>query len=70
MNVFHMEPLRSNGLFVMDAFLVYLIVDYFLEAKGRRTSSRKDGISLPSSCVSSRNWSIKPSSISRKPGRR
>ena len=35
MNVFHMEPLRSNGLFVMDAFLVYLIVDYFFGGKGQ-----------------------------------
>jgi flagellar motor switch protein FliM len=28
-NVFMMEPLRGNGLYVMDASLVYLIVDYF-----------------------------------------
>ena len=35
LNVFHMEPLRSNGLFVMDSFLVYLIVDYFFGGKGQ-----------------------------------
>ncbi|MDH4186137.1 MAG: flagellar motor switch protein FliM [Nitrospira sp.] len=35
MNVFHMEPLRSNGLFVMDASLVYLVVDYFFGGKGQ-----------------------------------
>ncbi len=28
-NVFMMEPLRGNGLYVMDASLVYLIVDFF-----------------------------------------
>lgn len=35
LSVFHMEPLRSNGLFVMDAFLVYLIVDFFFGGKGQ-----------------------------------
>jgi flagellar motor switch protein FliM len=34
-NVFHMPPLRGSGLFVMDAFLVYLIVDYFFGGKGQ-----------------------------------
>jgi flagellar motor switch protein FliM len=33
LNVFRMEPLRGNGLFVMDAFLVYLVVDYFYGGK-------------------------------------
>ena len=35
LNVFHMAPLRGSGLFVMDAFLVYLIVDYFFGGKGQ-----------------------------------
>jgi flagellar motor switch protein FliM len=35
LNVFHMQPLRGNALFVMDAFLVYLIVDYFFGGKGQ-----------------------------------
>jgi flagellar motor switch protein FliM len=35
LNVFRMEPLRGNGLFVMNAFLVYLIVDYFYGGKGQ-----------------------------------
>jgi flagellar motor switch protein FliM len=35
LNVFHMHPLRGNALFVMDAFLVYLIVDYFFGGKGQ-----------------------------------
>lgn len=35
LNVFHMPPLRGNGLFVMDAFLVYLLVDYFFGGKGQ-----------------------------------
>jgi flagellar motor switch protein FliM len=35
LNVFHMEPLRGKGLFVLDAFLVYLIVDYFFGGKGQ-----------------------------------
>ncbi len=35
LNVFRMEPLRGNGLFVMDAFLVYLIVDYFFGGRGQ-----------------------------------
>ena len=29
LNVFHVEPLRGHGLFVMDAPLVYLVVDHF-----------------------------------------
>lgn len=35
LNVFHMHPLRGSGLFVMDAFLVYLLVDYFFGGKGQ-----------------------------------
>jgi flagellar motor switch protein FliM len=35
LNVFHMNPLRGSGLVVMDAFLVYLIVDYFFGGKGQ-----------------------------------
>jgi flagellar motor switch protein FliM len=35
LNVFHMHPLRGSGLVVMDAFLVYLIVDYFFGGKGQ-----------------------------------
>ena len=35
LNVFHMHPLRGSALFVMDAFLVYLIVDYFFGGKGQ-----------------------------------
>lgn len=35
LNVFHMPPLRGSGLFVMDAFLVYLLVDYFFGGKGQ-----------------------------------
>ena len=35
LNVFSMAPLRGNALFVMDAFLVYLIVDYFFGGKGQ-----------------------------------
>ena len=35
LNVFSMHPLRGNALFVMDAFLVYLIVDYFFGGKGQ-----------------------------------
>lgn len=33
LNVFLMEPLRGNGLLVLDASLVYLIVDYFFGGK-------------------------------------
>ncbi len=29
LNIFHMDPLRGHGLFVMDAMLVYLLVDHF-----------------------------------------
>lgn len=35
LNVFHMHPLRGSALFVMDASLVYLIVDYFFGGKGQ-----------------------------------
>ena len=35
LNVFRMDPLRGNGLFVLNAFLVYLIVDYFYGGKGQ-----------------------------------
>jgi len=35
LNLFHMHPLRGNALLVMDAFLVYLIVDYFFGGKGQ-----------------------------------
>jgi flagellar motor switch protein FliM len=35
LNVFHMPPLRGSALYVMDAFLVYLIVDYFFGGKGQ-----------------------------------
>ena len=28
-----MEPLRGNGLYIMDAMLVYLIVDFFFGGK-------------------------------------
>lgn len=33
LNVFHMHPLRGNALFVMDASLVYMIVDHFFGGK-------------------------------------
>ena len=32
-NLFAMEPLRGNGLYVMDAMLVYLLVDFFFGGK-------------------------------------
>ena len=32
-NLFAMEPLRGNGLYIMDAMLVYLIVDFFFGGK-------------------------------------
>ena len=35
LNVFRMDPLRGNGLFVVNAFLVYLIVDYFYGGKAQ-----------------------------------
>ncbi|MEP6936064.1 MAG: flagellar motor switch protein FliM, partial [Nitrospirota bacterium] len=35
LNVFRMDPLRGNGLFVINAFLVYLIVDYFYGGKAQ-----------------------------------
>ena len=34
-NVFMMEPLRGNGLYVMDASLVYLIVDFFFGGRAQ-----------------------------------
>lgn len=34
-NVFHMQPLRGSALYVMDAFLVYLLVDYLCGGKGQ-----------------------------------
>ena len=35
MNVFRMEPLRGNGLLVMDAVLVYIVVDHFFGGSGQ-----------------------------------
>jgi flagellar motor switch protein FliM len=35
LNVFRMDPLRGNGLFVLNSFLVYLIVDYFYGGKAQ-----------------------------------
>lgn len=35
LTVFHMHPMRGSALFVMDAVLVYLIVDYFFGGKGQ-----------------------------------
>jgi flagellar motor switch protein FliM len=35
LNVFRMDPLRGNGLFVLNAFLVYLCVDYYYGGKGQ-----------------------------------
>jgi flagellar motor switch protein FliM len=35
LSVFRMDPLRGSGLFVMNAFLVYLVVDYFYGGKGQ-----------------------------------
>lgn len=35
MNVFRMEPLRGNGLLVLDAMLVYIIVDHFFGGSGQ-----------------------------------
>ena len=35
LNVFRMDPLRGNGLLVVNAFLVYLIVDYFYGGKAQ-----------------------------------
>lgn len=42
LNVFHMPPLRGSALFVMDAFLVYLVVDYFFGGKGQ-TNVKPEG---------------------------
>jgi flagellar motor switch protein FliM len=42
LNVFRMSPLRGGALFVMDAFLVYLIVDYFFGGKGQ-THEKPEG---------------------------
>ena len=39
LNIFVMEPLRGNGLFVMDASLVYLIVDYFFGGRVKVSNS-------------------------------
>jgi flagellar motor switch protein FliM len=35
LNIFHMPPLRGHGLFVMDAMLVYLLVDHFFGGTGQ-----------------------------------
>jgi flagellar motor switch protein FliM len=35
LNVFHVEPLRGHGLFVMDAMLVYMVVDHFFGGSGQ-----------------------------------
>ena len=35
LNVFHMSPLRGSALYVLDAFLVYLIIDYYFGGKGQ-----------------------------------
>jgi flagellar motor switch protein FliM len=35
LNVFRMDPLRGNGLFVINSFLVYLVVDYFYGGKAQ-----------------------------------
>ncbi|TAJ25921.1 MAG: flagellar motor switch protein FliM, partial [Nitrospirae bacterium] len=35
LNIFHIEDLRGHGLFVMDAMLVYLLVDYFFGGKSQ-----------------------------------
>jgi flagellar motor switch protein FliM len=35
LNVFRMDPLRGNGLFVLNAFLVYLVVDFFYGGKAQ-----------------------------------
>lgn len=35
LNIFHAEPLRGHGLFVMDAMLVYLLVDHFFGGTGQ-----------------------------------
>jgi flagellar motor switch protein FliM len=35
LNVFRMDPLRGNALFVLNALLVYLIVDYFYGGKAQ-----------------------------------
>lgn len=35
LNVFQMNPLKGHGLFVMDALLVYIIVDHFFGGKGQ-----------------------------------
>lgn len=35
LNIFHMDPLRGHGLFVMDAMLVYLLVDHFFGGSGQ-----------------------------------
>jgi len=35
LNIFHMDPLRGHGLLVMDAMLVYLLVDHFFGGSGQ-----------------------------------
>ncbi len=35
LNIFHIDVLRGHGLFVMDAFLVYLLVDHFFGGNGQ-----------------------------------
>lgn len=35
LNIFHAEPLRGHGLLVMDAMLVYLLVDHFFGGAGQ-----------------------------------
>ncbi|HZS12763.1 MAG TPA: flagellar motor switch protein FliM [Nitrospirales bacterium] len=35
LNIFHMPPMRGHGLFVMDAMLVYLLVDHFFGGTGQ-----------------------------------
>ncbi|MEW6542364.1 MAG: flagellar motor switch protein FliM [Nitrospirota bacterium] len=35
LNIFHIDTLRGHGLFVMDAMLVYLLVDHFFGGSGQ-----------------------------------
>jgi len=35
LNIFHIDALRGHGLFVMDAMLVYLLVDHFFGGNGQ-----------------------------------
>ena len=41
-----MEPLRGNGLYIMDAMLVYLIVDFFFGGKVQ-THVKPEGREFP-----------------------